>query len=122
MTVVLTPFTDYEGYEMKRKSCIGIGRCICIFLLFASATQAADIMIEPASVTLDADDGSFAVEVEIVNSVDLGAFQFDIVYNPANVIISASGTTAGNVFEGIGNVVQLGPDIDNTTSTTPPAG
>jgi PKD repeat protein len=59
----------------------------------------------------------FTIAVAISNVQNLGGFQFDLVYNPAQVQVN--GASLGSLLGSTGRTLSvLGPQIDNTTGRT----
>ncbi|MGB9872617.1 MAG: VWA domain-containing protein [Anaerolineae bacterium] len=72
---------------------------------------AVGLQMLPATVLVSPGD-LFTLTVRIENASDIGAFQTDVVYDPA--IVQVEGVTAGPFLSSTGRTVSpLGPDIDN---------
>ncbi|MBN2001549.1 T9SS type A sorting domain-containing protein [candidate division KSB1 bacterium] len=79
------------------------------------AAQNVIIMLDPQNVTLGVNE-TFSINIKIENSNNLGAFQFDIVFNTG--IVRADNAHIGAFLGGTGRtVIPVGPDIDNTSAT-----
>ncbi|MFQ5612324.1 MAG: M4 family metallopeptidase [Anaerolineae bacterium] len=75
------------------------------------------LRLEPADQAAPLGGGSFIVNVVVDNATDLGAFEFDLVYNPA--IVQVSAVNLGDFLGSTGRTVsEVGPTIDNGTGRT----
>ena len=69
------------------------------------------VTIEPAHSAVSLGE-TFAIEVMIEGAEDLGAFQFELAYDPS--IVQVKEVTVGDFLESTGrSVVPLGPQVDN---------
>jgi len=69
------------------------------------------VTIEPAHSAVSLGE-TFAIEVMIEGARDLGAFQFELAYDPS--IVQVKEVTVGDFLESTGrSVVPLGPQVDN---------
>ena len=69
------------------------------------------VRIEPAHSAVSPGE-TFAIEVMIEGAKDLGAFQFELTYDPS--IVRVQETALGDFLESTGrSVVPLGPQVDN---------
>ena len=95
----------------KNKVCI-IFILALLFYPFLLRSQELLVKIEPAQVSVET--GSVcSVHVAIENAVNLGSFQFDLIYQTG--VVEAQGAEMGDFLGGTGrNVLQAGPEIDNT--------
>jgi hypothetical protein len=75
------------------------------------------LYIEPPDQDMPLSGGPFVVEVMVDNANDLGAFEFDLVYDPA--IIHVDDVDLGDFLGSTGrSVSEVGPNIDNVTGRT----
>ena len=73
------------------------------------------VRIEPAHSAVSPGE-TFAIEVTIEGAEDLGAFQFELTYDPS--IVRVQETALGDFLESTGHsVVPLGPEVDEETGT-----
>lgn len=82
-----------------------LGHFACILLLCCCKASGGTIFIEPPDVTVHGD--VFSVDVNVSGVSDLFAFQFNIVFDPAN--LSALSVTEGELFASVG--VFFAPSI-----------
>ncbi len=82
-------------------------------LVLISPVFADTIAVSPANPTVSAGQ-MFLVDVDVSGISDLGAFQFDVDFNPA--LLSATGVTEGAFFSGVG-VSFIPGTINNSTGT-----
>ena len=70
------------------------------------------VRLEPAEVAVGLHE-TFAVQVMIEGTSDLGAFEFDLTYDPS--ILRAEEATVGDFLGSTGrSVVPVGPEVDST--------
>jgi uncharacterized repeat protein (TIGR01451 family) len=75
------------------------------------------LRLDPVDQTVPLTGGDFTVNVMLDNAVDLGAFEFDLVYNPA--IVHVDDVYLGGFLGSTGRTVgEVGPAIDNLTGRT----
>jgi len=86
---------------------------LLLALIAAPAGAAARdprVRIEPAHSAVSLGE-TFAIEVMIEGARDLGAFQFELAYDPS--IVQVKGVTVGDFLGSTGrSVVPLGPEVD----------
>jgi hypothetical protein len=75
---------------------------------------AASISIQPADLGVAA-GGTFSLNVDALNVVDLYAFQFDIGFTPG--LLSATSVTEGGLLPGAGSTFFIPGTIDNVAGT-----
>ena len=93
---------------------------LAVFVTVSSMPAYALIVkLSPATVDLPATGASFDVDVAIEDVSDLGAFQFEIIYNPSVVrILDTSSVTLGSFLGSTGrNTLALETKIDNGAGT-----
>ena len=80
---------------------------------------ALTVKLSPATVDLPAAGASFDVDVVVEDVSDLGAFEFEIIYNPSVVrILDTSNVTLGSFLASTGrSPLALDPKIDNGAGT-----
>ncbi len=80
----------------------------------ATLAQATVVRIDPATLGVSSSSPGFTMNVMIDDVVNLGAFQFDLVYDPA--VVHITNVTLGPFLSSTGRTtIPLGPTINNTT-------
>jgi len=78
-------------------------------------TPGPTVRVDPASVNVEPGQ-PFTVHVMVEGAMDLGAFQFDMAYDPA--VVTVTGVALGPFLGSTGRTAQsLGSDIDNTVGS-----
>jgi hypothetical protein len=97
-----------------------IGVAILLMLLMnvpSTLAQATVVRIDPATLGVPISSPGSTVNVVIDDVANLGAFQFDLVYDPA--IVQITGVALGPFPGSTGRtVIPVGPVIDNTAGRT----
>ncbi|MCP4352245.1 MAG: hypothetical protein GY795_42845 [Desulfobacterales bacterium] len=102
---------------MKKKFICIISAIIFLIINSSIASYAASLEISPQNITLPPTGDQFDIQVLISDVTGLGAFQFNIRYNPSIVTISDNNHVRLGDFldQSEGTVSPLGPSIDNNT-------
>lgn len=87
---------------------------ICM-LVFASGTQAATIMINPATLESPTAGGTITVSVEVQDMTDLFAYQFDLVFD--NAAVKFSGIQEENFLGADGTITFAFLSFDGQLAT-----
>lgn len=89
---------------------------VCTLLLITNFlfSQNLTVKVDPQQKTVGVGE-TFNVDIAIQNVTNLGAFQFDVVYNTS--VVHADGAQMGSFPGSTGrNVIPAGPNIDNDNS------
>ncbi|MCI0692636.1 cohesin domain-containing protein [candidate division KSB1 bacterium] len=85
---------------------------VLIFLPGLSRGSAPTVRINSSQLSFNSMGEQATVEIWADNVVNFGAFQFDIVYNPA--VVHAQSVTLGGFLSSTGRTpIPVGPEIDN---------
>ena len=79
-------------------------------------TGTVTVRVDPATRAAPV-NGTFTVQIVADNAQDLGAYEFDLVYDP-NCLEVISVSDAGELDNGVRTVSELGPNIDNPNGRT----
>ena len=98
---------------------------LCLFGLIVASVSIHEVgaiapgtrvRLEPADLVVDLNE-TFVVQVVIEEAVNLGAFQFDLTYDPA--ILQVQDAALGDFLESTGqSVVPVGPETNNEEGRT----
>jgi len=93
---------------------------ICLLTLIVASVSIRDggaiapstrMRLDPADLVVDLNE-TFVVQVVIEEAANLGAFQFDLTYDPS--ILQVQGAAVGDFLESTGQtVVPAGPEVNN---------
>ena len=86
----------------------------CFDIPVIPSQPGAVLRVEPLDQDVSITGGSFHVDIVVEDVAHLGAFQFDLVYDPA--IVTATSVNLGDFLGSTGcTVMEIGATIDNTT-------
>lgn len=97
---------------------VGVAILLALFVFAPSSlAQGTVVRIDPATLGVPISSPSFTMNVVIDDVENLGAFQFDLVYNPA--VVHITNVTLGPFLGSTGRFASsLPPAINNTTGRT----